>query len=101
MSKKLIYAISFVFLLGSAQAAQLTDAELYFDPASIVPDYYPRFELADLTVENTLIWQGDPNAIIDVDILPILKPGDYPEIPDERFHLFLYEKRLGGDHTKG
>jgi GNAT superfamily N-acetyltransferase len=29
------------------------------------------------------------------------KPGDYPEIPDERFHLFLYEKRLGGDHTKG
>ena len=29
------------------------------------------------------------------------KPGDYPGIPDGRFHLFLYEKRLRGDQAKG
>ena len=29
------------------------------------------------------------------------RPGDFPEIPDQRFHLFLYEKRLDGDRTKG
>jgi RimJ/RimL family protein N-acetyltransferase len=28
------------------------------------------------------------------------KPGEFPEIPDERFHLFLYEKKLDGDRTK-
>ena len=29
------------------------------------------------------------------------KPGDHPEIPDERFHLFLYEKRTDGSLLKG
>jgi hypothetical protein len=79
MSKKLIYIVSFVLLLGSAQAAPLTDADLYFDPAGIVPDYYTRLELPDLTVQNTLLLQGDPNAIIGANILPMLKPGNYPK----------------------
>jgi len=79
MSKKAICVIFLALLSGSAQAALLTDAELYFDPGSIAPDYYTRLELPDLTVQDGFFWEGDPDAVTDADILPVLKPGEYPE----------------------
>jgi len=67
-----------VFILsGSAFAAALTNVEMYFDPATIVPDYYPRVYLEDLNSVNSYTWDANSDDILDTDILPVLKPGDY------------------------
>ena len=67
-----------VFILsGSAFAAALTDVEMYFDPVTIVPDYYPRVYLEDLNSVNSYTWDANSDDIVDTDILPVLKPGDY------------------------
>ncbi len=74
----LMVSVLLFFLAGPAFAVILSDAELYFDPAGIVPDYYPRIYLPDLAADNDCIWPAGTDPVTDADILPILKPGDYP-----------------------
>ena len=73
------------FLLASATvcagfaavAAPLSDSDLYFDPGSISPDFYARYELPDLSATNTVSFLGGVDPVVDVDILPTLRAGTY------------------------
>ena len=73
----LIFFVTLFLLLSSAQATLLTDAELYFDPGSIVTDYYQQTYLPDLYQNNTVTWDAQANPVVDADILPVLKEGVY------------------------
>ena len=76
--KKLFLSISlFLLFCSSCFAALLSDAQLYFDPATINPDYYTKIYLEDLTVQNTVVWDANSDNVIDADILPILQEGTY------------------------
>ncbi len=81
--KKLMIAFTILCLVlsisGSALAVILSDAELYFDPTSAVFDYYDRIILDDLSSVNTYVWEASGDDIVDADVLPVLKPGTYPE----------------------
>ena len=82
--KKLFLSISlFLLFCSSCFAALLSDAQLYFDPATINPDYYTKIYLEDLTVQNTVVWNAESDNIIDADILPILQEGTYTP-----FHVY-------------
>jgi hypothetical protein len=70
--------VTLFFLGSSAFAVMLSDGELYFDPGSIQPDYYPRIYLPDLAEDNNYVWAAGFDPVTDADILPILKPGVYP-----------------------
>ncbi|MCX5691046.1 MAG: hypothetical protein NTV94_14880 [Planctomycetota bacterium] len=61
-----------VFTL-TARGDFLTDAQLWFDPATIQQDYYPQVRLSSPT--HSWVAAGDP--IIDFDVLPLLKQGTY------------------------
>jgi hypothetical protein len=65
-------------LLHVAQAAQIDPAALFFDPNSIVPDFYARIELPNLSVGNSFQFSAGSDPIIGANILPVLKPGEYP-----------------------
>ena len=84
MSKKWCFLISLVLVLGlyprsTALATPLTDEELYFDPTSVDFDYYPRVILDDLAADNNNVWDAGNDWVVDADILPVLKPGTYPD----------------------
>jgi hypothetical protein len=73
-----LFAILFGFFIGnSAYGILLSDSQLYFDPDSIVDDFYSRKYIDDLSVLNSVTWTSGTDPIIDADILPILKPGSY------------------------
>jgi len=67
-----------VLLAATAFCVDLTDPQLYLDPAGLELDFYPIINLPDLSLQNSYIWPADGDDIIDADILPILKPGQYP-----------------------
>ncbi len=62
-----------------ASAALLTDGEMYFDPGSIVPDFYTRHVLDDLSVLNTITFDAGSDPIIGARVLPMLRPGEYSD----------------------
>jgi len=75
---KAVFLCSILALTAVSLAVPLTDGELYFDPATITPDYYTRIYLDDLGSANTYIWDAGGDDVLDADILPVLKPGEYP-----------------------
>lgn len=73
-----MFVLSLLALLSCAQASMLSDAALFFDPDSIAPDFYPQIDFPDLALTNNYVFNVNGNPVIDVDILPVLKPGSYP-----------------------
>jgi hypothetical protein len=76
--QRLLAVFLLILAAASAQADVLSDAQLYFDPDSISPDYYERIELPDLGQANSHTWLAGNDPVTDADILPVLKPGSYP-----------------------
>ncbi len=67
-----------ILLLGSPAFGELlTDAQLYFDPATLSDGVYPRQTLPDFTVQNTIVWDAEADPILSTSVLPVLKEGDY------------------------
>ena len=66
-----------LFAHQTATATLMSDTQIYFDPASIVRNSYEHVYLPDLHLNNAVTWEelGDP--VVDTDILPMLKNGDY------------------------
>jgi len=77
ITEHIVSIIIVLVLTASSYAVLLNDAQLYFEPDSIVADYYPRIELQDLSVDNDYLWSAESDLVIDADILPILKAGEY------------------------
>lgn len=67
--------ISLLIMVGahspSAVAAILTADQMYLDPWDVPLDTYDRDYLYPLTTGNSIQWGGN---IVDVDVLPMLKP---------------------------
>ncbi len=73
-----ILTLGLASLHSPLQATMLSDSQLYFDPDSISPDFYPMIDLPDLGSLNSHNFAADGDPILDADILPVLKPGAYP-----------------------
>ena len=63
---------------GPAGAERLPSEQMFFDPAGVDFDYYPRILLDDLSVQNSHQWEAGGDPATDADILPVLKDGYYP-----------------------
>jgi hypothetical protein len=61
-----------------ANAGLLNDEQLYFDPASMVAGYYDSTYLRDLYDNDTVRWDNGADPVVGAQILPVLKPGEYP-----------------------
>jgi hypothetical protein len=81
--KPIISVITIIFILlaclTGAQAAWLSNSQLYFDPTSVEFGFYDRVILDDLATDNSHEWTAQTDPVTDADILPVLKPGYYPE----------------------
>jgi hypothetical protein len=75
--KPYVIACTFLVLSIGARAQTLTDNQLYFDPDSLAKSLYTRILLPDLSSANSFVWSAGSDAVVDADILPILKPGTY------------------------
>ncbi|GMV24538.1 MAG: hypothetical protein AMXMBFR58_05690 [Phycisphaerae bacterium] len=77
-NRRLCAALLAVCGMGAVATADLlSDAQLYFDPASIQPDFYSRLLLDDLASQHTITFDAGSNPVIGANILPMLRPGDY------------------------
>ncbi|MBN1787433.1 MAG: hypothetical protein JW806_03465 [Sedimentisphaerales bacterium] len=83
MKRSFLLVSLFLISCSSCFAVPLSDVELYFDPATITPDYYTKIYLEDLAMQNTVVWDANTDPVIDADILPILNEGTYTP-----FHVY-------------
>ncbi|MFI4910711.1 MAG: DUF4347 domain-containing protein [Sedimentisphaeraceae bacterium JB056] len=78
-TRTFIFSVLLVGIVCNVSAVLLSDSDMYFDPATITPDYYPRIYLDDLVADNDYLWFGGFNPIVDADVLPLLNEGMYPD----------------------
>ena len=77
MRAKWLLTLCMLALASPAQAALLTDGQLYFDFPSLVDGYYEETYLPHLGTEDAVVWAANADPVIDADILPGLKEGIY------------------------